>query len=1076
MFLTNMIVRPKNIIAMISILFAIFFVGNFANAATYTVNSNEDSDDGTCDSVYVNSATDCTLEEAIDAANLNSGSDTIEFNINAAFPDDGDGQWTISYTGVLPTITDTTILTAVSVWDTDDDRPGIKITSTATSGYLLIVDSSSAINTKIQGLEIGSSSTTARITAPNVTIGTDCDGTNDSIERNVIYSSNIGSSLNLSNGATDFLIKGNYIGTASDGITATGSSTGGIIIGGTASGGIVGYEEGTSCTAAQARNIIGTIGSSPVTAIDIAGTTSSIRVHGNYIGIGSDGDSDICGALSVGVNVGITADQIYVGTDGDNVNDDSEGNLIGGCMHGVKVTVGPTNVRISGNTIGFKSDGITALGNTSRGIVARSNGIIIGWCDTTINSTICSDSGTLANQANQIGFSGDYGIFMTKDSKNIEIYGNYIGTDSTGTANYGNISHGISVAQSDVTGTTSVGANTANQTNIIKYNGGAGVYIEGITTGSARPATENYNIIGNTISNNASHGIHILGTEFYGTEGPNDNIVSNNTLDSNTGDGIYLEAASPLLDTNVISNNTGYGIRLLSAFEPTKGSYTNPYEALSPQNADRDRMSEPNITSNTLTDNTAGGIYSLDTFANNAATLGTDNTINTNGTFDVRQDWYASVELVNNGNTIAAADANIVLTPNGGIACTGTCTGTNHAALSSTQGIWGPAGITYDDATTWYTLTDYIIGTDGTTTDYNPYSIEVLGTYIAEGNVASYTFDGDDSDDTSTYQLPTGYDTGSNSIHRYQIAEVPVRARTSVIPEIAPVAGSVPTETPEPTTNESQILIDSLEEIIIDFFDGFLIPVGGGTLTGEEEKEIKTLSENPELLEGEVIEKPALSMFTVQVRAFRIVKGLSERVLIHLGAPISAFFFVLGAGAWHTARLEKKELHRGDAHRVHMNYFKGASALSIMLFIAITFTQSSIIANATSHPEPLSHDTVLNAGDIVKFEYFLNHTEGQEEDRLYLHHAFWSNMRPVDISGTEYKNGKFVNLKNTCSNMACTTSLGASEVGDGFNLDLDVRVVKSGVTAGSQITLYRNIDGDRQMITQNDIEFKVSEN
>ena len=50
MFLTNMIVRPKNIIVMISILFAIFFVGNFANAATYTVNSNEDSDDGTCDS------------------------------------------------------------------------------------------------------------------------------------------------------------------------------------------------------------------------------------------------------------------------------------------------------------------------------------------------------------------------------------------------------------------------------------------------------------------------------------------------------------------------------------------------------------------------------------------------------------------------------------------------------------------------------------------------------------------------------------------------------------------------------------------------------------------------------------------------------------------------------------------------------------------------------------------------------------------------------------------------------------------------------------------------------------------
>ena len=46
-----------------------------AQAATYVVNSIADTDDGTCDS------TSCTLREAINAANANSGADTISFTV-----------------------------------------------------------------------------------------------------------------------------------------------------------------------------------------------------------------------------------------------------------------------------------------------------------------------------------------------------------------------------------------------------------------------------------------------------------------------------------------------------------------------------------------------------------------------------------------------------------------------------------------------------------------------------------------------------------------------------------------------------------------------------------------------------------------------------------------------------------------------------------------------------------------------------------------------------------------------------------------------------------------------------------
>src|SRR5438445_7859958 len=46
-----------------------------AHAATFTVNTADDHDDGVCN------AADCTLREAINAVNAGSGGDTISFNI-----------------------------------------------------------------------------------------------------------------------------------------------------------------------------------------------------------------------------------------------------------------------------------------------------------------------------------------------------------------------------------------------------------------------------------------------------------------------------------------------------------------------------------------------------------------------------------------------------------------------------------------------------------------------------------------------------------------------------------------------------------------------------------------------------------------------------------------------------------------------------------------------------------------------------------------------------------------------------------------------------------------------------------
>jgi len=59
-------------------------IAQSALAATFTVNSPEATDDGTCTHPYVDAANDCTLEEAIDDANAAGGSDTVNFNISTA--------------------------------------------------------------------------------------------------------------------------------------------------------------------------------------------------------------------------------------------------------------------------------------------------------------------------------------------------------------------------------------------------------------------------------------------------------------------------------------------------------------------------------------------------------------------------------------------------------------------------------------------------------------------------------------------------------------------------------------------------------------------------------------------------------------------------------------------------------------------------------------------------------------------------------------------------------------------------------------------------------------------------------
>ena len=240
-------------------------LGGVAQAAL-TVNSTADPGDGVCD------ATECTLREAIAAANANPGTDMIEFNLSGA------GPHTIQPTSALPAITDPVVIDGYtqSGASANTNPPGlgsnavlqIELDGTLADtgppppsihGVIIGAGGSTVrglvINRFVTGDGIRISTPTAGIGGPggNVVegnfIGTDVTGTvalgnnravsvfnpNNTIggttpeARNVLSGNGTGVWMQ-DELATGNLVEGNYIGTAADGISPLGNTADGVTI------------------------------------------------------------------------------------------------------------------------------------------------------------------------------------------------------------------------------------------------------------------------------------------------------------------------------------------------------------------------------------------------------------------------------------------------------------------------------------------------------------------------------------------------------------------------------------------------------------------------------------------------------------------------------------------------------------------------------------------------------------------------------------------------------------------------------------------------------------------------------
>ncbi len=236
--------------------------------------------------------------------------------------------------------------------------------------------------------------------------------------------------------------------------------------------------------------------------IMIAAGSDNNTIVGNYIGHLTDTGSD-AGAGEANSFNGLRV----LGSN----------NTIGG------TTVGAGNVLSGNNDCGITITGASATGNVVQGnligtnaagtaVIANSiDGILID-----VNAANNTIGGTTAAARNIISGNVDDGVELDNGASGNIVRGNFIGTDITGTVDFGNQSDGLLVNAS--TSNNQIGGTVAGAGNTFAFNDGIGVdLISGAGTGNS--------VLGNSIHSNGALGVDLNG----------DGVTANDLGDGDTG-------------------------------------------------------------------------------------------------------------------------------------------------------------------------------------------------------------------------------------------------------------------------------------------------------------------------------------------------------------------------------------------------------------------------------------------------------------------------------------------------------------------------------------------------------------
>jgi CSLREA domain-containing protein len=497
------------------LLLAVLFPAAAEAQTTFTVNTTNDVDDGTCN------ATHCSLREAITAANQEIDGATIAFNIP------GVGPHTIRPTSNLPLLLGNILLDGTTEPDFAG-TPVIELDGTNAGSFAQGVNMGGSGNT-VRGLVVN------RFSDVGIGIGAGADG--NTVE-GCYVGTDLTGSVALGNGNIGILIgqaSNNTIGGTAAGARnlISGNPEGITVVDLTATGNVIlGNYIGTDVTGTTAiPNGVGILISAPGTTVGgtdpgagnvISGNTgdgvslgppnaTGNVILGNYIGV------DVTGTQPLGNDIGIWVD---------NVADNAIGgtaagarNVISGNREGITLwDAGATGNLIQGNYIGTNAAGDAAIPNDV-GIPVYSPGNTIGGTEAGAGNLVSG------NESNGVNLYGEYATGNT-------VQGNFVGTDATGTRALGNGDTGIAVILA--TGNT-IGGTAAGAGNTASGNGTAGITLWG-------PETQNNTVQGNFVGTDAS-GTMAVGNEESGIaihEAASDNTIggtaegAGNVLSGNT--------------------------------------------------------------------------------------------------------------------------------------------------------------------------------------------------------------------------------------------------------------------------------------------------------------------------------------------------------------------------------------------------------------------------------------------------------------------------------------------------------------------------------------------------------------
>jgi CSLREA domain-containing protein len=509
-------------------------------AATFTVNSNADTDDGVCNAI------NCTLREAINAANATAGTDTIRFSI-------GSGPGTIQPLSALPTIVEPVTIDGTTqpgfsgtpIIELDGSMAGAGSNGLRISGggslvtglvinrFLAAFPASggngilleTAGGNEIRGCYIGTNM------AGSADLGNGGDGVQiSSSSSNLVGRIDAGQRINVISGNDSFGVR--VLGSGSDTNTIAGNRIGTNAAGSAALPNGV----GVAITSGDGNKVGSSIpGDTLISGNDgdgvtLSGTSAGAAVTNCWIGLNAAGTAAL-------PNAGQGVD-ILAGND----NTVGPGDVISGnTMSGVLIINGGTGNTISGNFIGTNATGTAAVGNLLNGvIVSGSSGNTVGpinlisgngtngvrlrsgaeanvvkgnfiGVNAAVTGALPNVDGIQINDAASVNIVGGTGadrnvisgntgngvLLVDATTQNNVVSGNFVGTNATASAPIANGGNGV-----DIQGAvgTVVGGTVAGTKNVLAFNGGRGVFVES-GTGNA--------ILGNTIVFNAGLGIDL---------------------------------------------------------------------------------------------------------------------------------------------------------------------------------------------------------------------------------------------------------------------------------------------------------------------------------------------------------------------------------------------------------------------------------------------------------------------------------------------------------------------------------------------------------------------------------------